>query len=43
MDIKREIELKTWKGMRHTYRLPVRGQKTRSHHRKEFYFWCSKK
>jgi small subunit ribosomal protein S13 len=33
-DIKREIELGTWKGNRHSYGLPVRGQKTRSHHRK---------
>jgi len=34
MDIKREIELNTWRGHRHTYKLPVRGQRTRSHHRK---------
>ncbi|MEM0333166.1 MAG: 30S ribosomal protein S13 [Candidatus Aenigmatarchaeota archaeon] len=33
-DIKREIELKTYKGFRHMYGLPVRGQKTRSHFRK---------
>ncbi|BBL45427.1 30S ribosomal protein S13 [Nanobdella aerobiophila] len=32
-DIKREIDLGTWKGNRHQYKLPVRGQKTRSHHR----------
>jgi len=32
-DIKREIELKTYKGFRHMYGLPVRGQKTRSHFR----------
>ncbi|MGC9079351.1 MAG: 30S ribosomal protein S13 [Nanopusillaceae archaeon] len=33
-DIKREIEYKTWRGNRHQHNLPVRGQKTRSHHRK---------
>ncbi|MEM5815392.1 MAG: 30S ribosomal protein S13 [Candidatus Aenigmatarchaeota archaeon] len=33
-DIKKEIELKTYKGFRHMYDLPVRGQKTRSHFRK---------
>jgi len=33
-DIKREIELKTYKGFRHMQGLPVRGQKTRSHFRK---------
>jgi len=33
-DIKREVELGTWKGRQHSYGLPVRGQKTRSHHRK---------
>jgi small subunit ribosomal protein S13 len=33
MDIKREIELKTYKGFRHMYGQPVRGQRTRSHFR----------
>lgn len=33
-DKRREIELKTYKGERYKYGLPVRGQKTRSHHRK---------
>jgi len=33
-DIKRETELGTWRGRQHMYGLPVRGQKTRSHHRK---------
>ncbi|MEM4511484.1 MAG: 30S ribosomal protein S13 [Nanopusillaceae archaeon] len=33
-DIKKEIELGSWKGDRHKHGLPVRGQKTRSHHRK---------
>jgi small subunit ribosomal protein S13 len=32
-DIKREIELKTYKGFRHMYGQPVRGQRTRSHFR----------
>ncbi len=34
MDIKKEIELNSWRGNRHKHGLPVRGQKTRSHHRK---------
>lgn len=33
-DIKKMIELKTYKGFRHMYGLPVRGQRTRSHFRK---------
>ena len=33
-DIKREMELNTWRGFRHKHGLPVRGQKLRSHHRK---------
>lgn len=33
-DRKREVELGTWKGDRIKHGLPVRGQKTRSHHRK---------
>jgi len=33
-DIKREIELETWRGIRHKHGLPVRGQKVRAHHRK---------
>jgi len=33
-DIKKEIELKTYKGFRHTQGLPVRGQRTRSHFRR---------
>lgn len=33
-DIKKEIEMKTYRGFRHMYGLPVRGQKTRSHFRK---------
>ena len=33
-DIKREIELKTWRGLRHERGLPVRGQRTKSHHRR---------
>ena len=32
-DIKKEIELKTYKGFRHMYGQPVRGQRTRSHFR----------
>jgi len=32
-DIKREIALKTYKGFRHMYGQPVRGQRTRSHFR----------
>lgn len=34
LDKKREIELNTYKGERYKYGLPVRGQHTRSHHRK---------
>jgi len=34
MDIEREINLKTWRGYRHMYGQPVRGQRTRSHFRK---------
>lgn len=33
-DRRKEVELGTWKGDRIKYGLPVRGQKTRSHHRK---------
>ncbi len=33
-DIKREIEIGSWRGFRHKEGLPVRGQKTRSHHRR---------
>ena len=33
-DIKREIELNTWRGHRHSHGLPVRGQCTKAHHRK---------
>jgi small subunit ribosomal protein S13 len=33
LDIKREIELKTYRGFRHMYGQPVRGQRTRSHFR----------
>lgn len=32
-DIQREIDLKTWKGVRHMLGLPVRGQRTRAHFR----------
>jgi len=34
LDIQRMINLRTWKGVRHMYGLPVRGQKTRSRFRK---------
>jgi small subunit ribosomal protein S13 len=33
-DIQREIDLKSWKGVRHMFGLPVRGQRTRSSFRK---------
>jgi len=33
-DIKKEIELESWKGIRHKYGLPVRGQCTKAHHRR---------
>ena len=33
-DIKRLKKIKSYRGMRHAYGLPVRGQKTRSHFRK---------
>lgn len=33
-DIQKEIELKTYRGIRHMYGLPVRGQRTRSSFRK---------
>ncbi len=33
-DIKREMEINSWRGYRHREGLPVRGQRTRSHHRK---------
>jgi small subunit ribosomal protein S13 len=32
-DIQREIDLKSWKGIRHMLGLPVRGQRTRAHFR----------
>ena len=34
-DIKRLKKIKSYKGVRHTYRLPVRGQRTRSHFRSQ--------
>ncbi|MCS7123657.1 MAG: 30S ribosomal protein S13 [Candidatus Aenigmarchaeota archaeon] len=34
MDIEREKSLKTWRGYRHMYGQPVRGQRTRSHFRR---------
>jgi small subunit ribosomal protein S13 len=33
-DIQKMIDLKTWKGVRHMYGMPVRGQRTRSSFRK---------
>jgi ribosomal protein S13 len=33
-DIKKEIELNTWRGIRHKLGLPVRGQCTKAHHRR---------
>ena len=33
-DIKRMKKIKSYKGIRHTMKLPVRGQRTRSHFRK---------
>ena len=32
-DIKRMMKMKSYKGIRHSFKLPVRGQKTRSHFR----------
>lgn len=34
-DIKRLKKIKTWKGVRHAYGQPVRGQRTKSHFRKK--------
>ncbi len=33
-DVQRMVDLKTWKGVRHMYGMPVRGQRTRSAHHK---------
>jgi len=33
-DIKREIDINSWRGFRHKEGLPVRGQRTRAHHRR---------
>lgn len=42
-DIKRIRKLKTYKGMRHSFKLPVRGQKTKAHFRKGKSLGVSKK
>ena len=34
-DVKKMIDLKTWKGFRHMFGQPVRGQRTRSHFREK--------
>lgn len=42
-DIKRIRKLKSYKGMRHSFKLPVRGQRTRAHFRKGKALGVSKK